>query len=176
MSIYQKRYDKLINHYKNVITEGYTERHHIIPKCMGGSNNKENLVDLPAKAHFLAHWLLIKIYPTNRRLLTAFTAFRMDKYGKRKFTAAQYAKAQQYHAELTRQQMIEFHKNNDMSGANNYFYGKKHSEESRRKMSKPCRINGIKYNSVQEGRKALKMPSSTFLRHRASGKIKFEYL
>ncbi|WP_455918642.1 NUMOD3 domain-containing DNA-binding protein [Ensifer canadensis] len=36
----------------------YYERHHIIPKCMGGSDAKSNLVLLTADEHFRAHWLL----------------------------------------------------------------------------------------------------------------------
>ena len=33
----------------------YHERHHIVPKCMGGTNDKENLIDLFAKEHYVAH-------------------------------------------------------------------------------------------------------------------------
>jgi len=39
----------------------YTERHHIIPKSFGGSNDSENLVRLSAREHFLVHWLLTKM-------------------------------------------------------------------------------------------------------------------
>ena len=41
---------------------GYYEKHHIIPKSLGGNNEKENLVKLTAREHFLCHWLLVKIY------------------------------------------------------------------------------------------------------------------
>jgi hypothetical protein len=36
----------------------YTERHHIIPKSLGGSNKKDNLVKLTAREHFICHLLL----------------------------------------------------------------------------------------------------------------------
>ena len=36
----------------------YHERHHIVPKCMDGSNDEENLIDLFAREHFEAHRLL----------------------------------------------------------------------------------------------------------------------
>ena len=39
------------------------ENHHIIPKCMAGSDDPDNLVYLTPEEHFLAHRLLIKIYP-----------------------------------------------------------------------------------------------------------------
>lgn len=42
----------------------YYESHHIIPKCMGGSDNKDNLVLLTAKEHYLIHWLLAEIHNT----------------------------------------------------------------------------------------------------------------
>lgn len=38
--------------------EEYHERHHILPKRKGGTDNKENLIDLFAKEHFIAHKLL----------------------------------------------------------------------------------------------------------------------
>jgi len=39
----------------------YTERYHIIPKSLGGNNEKHNLVRLSAREHFLVHWLLTKM-------------------------------------------------------------------------------------------------------------------
>jgi len=38
------------------------ERHHIIPKSLGGSNDKNNLVELTAREHCLVHLLLAKIH------------------------------------------------------------------------------------------------------------------
>jgi len=35
--------------------DGYTEKHHIIPKSFGGSNKQNNLVRLTPKEHFIAH-------------------------------------------------------------------------------------------------------------------------
>jgi len=68
---YSKIYDKLIEKAKNRNIEGYCERHHIIPRCMGGSDDKENLVDLTPEEHYLAHQLLVKIYPDNLKLVKA---------------------------------------------------------------------------------------------------------
>lgn len=51
--------------------DGYYEWHHIIPKCLGGSNNNDNYVLLTAREHFIAHILLHKIYPDNNGLLYA---------------------------------------------------------------------------------------------------------
>lgn len=62
---YQKIYNDLISRAqaRESLTE-YKETHHIIPRCMGGSDDKENLVELTGREHFIAHWLLCKMYDT----------------------------------------------------------------------------------------------------------------
>lgn len=52
----------------------YFERHHIIPKCLGGVNNKTNLVLLTPREHYIAHRLLCEIYPANIKLQYAMWA------------------------------------------------------------------------------------------------------
>ena len=52
--------------------EEYHERHHIVPKCLGGSNDKENLIDLYAREHFIAHQLLAKENPQELKLVQAY--------------------------------------------------------------------------------------------------------
>ncbi|MFZ4600029.1 MAG: HNH endonuclease [Terrimicrobiaceae bacterium] len=42
--------------------DGYVERHHILPRCLGGSDDSSNLVALTAREHFVAHLLLAKMY------------------------------------------------------------------------------------------------------------------
>lgn len=70
--LYKSRYDKLITAYKNNPKDGFVEKHHIIPRCMGGTDDIENLILLPTRAHFIAHYLLYKAYPENTRLAHAF--------------------------------------------------------------------------------------------------------
>ena len=72
---YQKLYDNIISKYKNnpELLKGveYFEIHHIIPKCLGGSNDESNLVSLPVREHIILHILLTKIYPDNLKILFA---------------------------------------------------------------------------------------------------------
>lgn len=68
---YQKIYDSLIERGKNRTIDGYSERHHILPRCMGGGDEKENLVDLTPEEHFLAHVLLVKLHPEQFNLILA---------------------------------------------------------------------------------------------------------
>lgn len=58
---YSKTYFAITSNAKQRITEGYTELHHIVPQSMGGNNDKENLVELSAREHFICHWLLVKM-------------------------------------------------------------------------------------------------------------------
>jgi hypothetical protein len=64
---YQKIYNDLVAKRKQFpYTDGYSERHHILPRCLGGSNDKDNLVRLSAKEHYMAHLLLCKIYENDK--------------------------------------------------------------------------------------------------------------
>jgi uncharacterized membrane protein len=70
---YQRHYDHLIEKYgtwekpKGV----YTERHRKLPGCMGGAYVKGNAFYMSARAHFVAHLLLVKIYPGEINILRA---------------------------------------------------------------------------------------------------------
>lgn len=68
---YREHYTKLIDRAKDRNIGIYTERHHITPRCMGGSDESFNLVDLTAREHFIAHLLLLKIYPKQYGLIKA---------------------------------------------------------------------------------------------------------
>lgn len=69
---YQKIYNQLIENARNRSLTGYRERHHINPRCLGGTDDLDNLVDLTAREHYLAHRLLTEIYPDNFKLKYAF--------------------------------------------------------------------------------------------------------
>lgn len=66
---YARIYDQLILRAKSRPITGYVERHHIIPRCLSGGDEPENLVPLTAREHFIAHLLLVKMYPGNMKLV-----------------------------------------------------------------------------------------------------------
>jgi hypothetical protein len=68
---YEKHYSTLIERSRNRILEGYVEKHHIVPRCLGGGDDRENIAVLTPEEHFLAHQLLVKMYPGNRDLIYA---------------------------------------------------------------------------------------------------------
>ena len=54
------------------ITDGYKERHHILPRCKGVTNDPLNLIDLTALEHVTAHRLLAQENPTDFQLVNAY--------------------------------------------------------------------------------------------------------
>lgn len=72
--IYTNLINNFVKHSKDSAREsyGYSEAHHIIPRCLGGIDEESNIVHLPAKAHFIAHYLLVKMYPDSIGLWSAF--------------------------------------------------------------------------------------------------------
>lgn len=60
---YKQHYDRLINRAKTRVLLGYFEKHHIVPRCIGGNDTPQNLVCLTPEEHYVAHQLLVKLYP-----------------------------------------------------------------------------------------------------------------
>lgn len=138
--------------------KGYCERHHIVPKCLGGTNEKDNLIDLFAKEHFEAHRLLVLEHPNNCGLQYAW--WNMCQIAGNKFqsryvpTPAEYEEARkvcaeisservsgekhpmfgQHHTKETKEKMSKSHEGKH-AGENNPMFGKKHTEEQKKMVS-----------------------------------------
>lgn len=79
----------------------YYERHHIIPRCKNGSDDEENLIDLFAREHFVAHKLLASENMDDDQLVSAYTlmAFVKDERQQRyELTPEEYEEARMAHA------------------------------------------------------------------------------
>lgn len=61
---YQRVYDQLIadRRANPPSYDEYVEVHHILPRCLGGADDVENLIRLRPEDHFFAHLLLAKIH------------------------------------------------------------------------------------------------------------------
>lgn len=72
-------YYRIITNRINDCPVGYSEKHHIIPKCLGGSNDISNIVSLTAREHFICHLLLVKITTgdDNKKMRRAVGMFKM---------------------------------------------------------------------------------------------------
>ena len=89
------------------LVEGeYYERHHAIPKCLGGKDKKT--VNLTAREHYIAHWLLTKMFKegTNKRkMLHAFNAMAMNSNGQqRNLTSSQYERVRKAYSIAVKEQ------------------------------------------------------------------------
>lgn len=105
--------------------DDYHERHHIVPKCMGGTNDEENLIDLFAREHFEAHRLLALENSDVQGLVYAW--WRMchipgSSKRRNEITSEEYEEARK--------------KNNEaLKGKNHPQYGTHRSEETKLKIS-----------------------------------------
>jgi len=122
---YQKIYNQIIERAKTRQLKGYFERHHIIPKCIGGSNNKDNLVNLTAREHFLCHLLLCEIYPDSDGLKYALYLMNI---GKQKYKKADYNISNRTYSRLKNEHSF-------LMKGNKNCVGRWQSEETRKKIS-----------------------------------------
>jgi hypothetical protein len=108
----------------------YKERHHIIPKCLGGLDNDSNLIDLYAREHYEAHRLLAIENPDSAGLIFAW--HQMSHGGgstKQRLVVSQdeYEEARVAWATFMKENWVgEGHPcygRTDMSGENNPMYG-----------------------------------------------------
>jgi len=111
---YIKLYDSIIKKAQfRAKPESYTEKHHIVPKSLGGADDDSNLVHLTAREHCLAHLLLAKIHGGKMWHAANMMTLRF------KLTSKAYAIAQKNHAKAASAQ----HK------------GKPRSEKTKQKIS-----------------------------------------
>jgi hypothetical protein len=114
---YQRIYNQIVDRAKQEERKKgngtYYESHHILPKCLGGSNKKENLVLLTGREHFLVHWMLVRIYPENKSLVHAFWAMcnRKGKGQEERYSSSSrgYAEAKLRFSELRSKTLTSFY-------------------------------------------------------------------
>ncbi len=92
----------------------YHERHHITPRCMDGTDDENNLIDLFAREHFEAHRLLALENPDNAKLVYAWWMMSTT------------IKSNQRRESITPEEYEEVKKifSQTISGKNNPMYGK----------------------------------------------------
>jgi len=118
---YKKIYDSIIEKRKlETPQDCYTEKHHIIPKSLGGDNNKDNLIILTSREHFICHYLLSKIYPKNSvewyKMNHAFMMMKCDN-----ICRGRYYNSKLYQSLRSNFSLVMSHLN---GGINNPNYGK----------------------------------------------------
>jgi len=86
----------LIDKARTRTLDGYGEWHHVIPRSLGGVNNKNNLVHLTAREHLIAHMLLPRFLVEPRKMWQALWCMVIT--GEVKVTGRLYEQARTIHA------------------------------------------------------------------------------
>lgn len=108
---YTKYYRAIINRAASISRSKkseYFEAHHIVPRSLGGKNQKTNLVLLTGREHFLCHLLLTKMFPHHsnghKRMLHAFMFLKgANSHQQRYVNSRLYENIKQDYAEIRSQ-------------------------------------------------------------------------
>lgn len=148
---------------------GYCESHHIIPSCLGGSDDQSNKVWLTAFEHLKAHLLLVKFSADEAtKHKTSHAAIRM-------LNKQHHRHERVYEEDLPDQMLIEIaqmrevaatlhakHMSVKHSGEGNPFFGRTNSEESneaRRKAMTGFQRTQKNKDACRESKKGDKNPA-----------------
>jgi len=150
---YEKNYYDYIAYVKTLNRSkddgNYYERHHIVPRSLGGSNDDDNLVLLTAREHFLAHYLLWKFRPCSQTA-HAFWCMCQWENGNRKITSSRLfeeaRKAFNVYNRLPRGPQSE----EQVKHRVELNTGKKRTEETKKKMS--AKRTAYYQNETEEAR------------------------
>lgn len=153
----------------------YTERHHVVPKSMGGDKAPGNLVALTFREHFLVHWLLTKfVNPYNRyKMLMALCRMGQNhlrperlvsgwRYARARKAARERTVSEETKEKLKASLKVRGYRPSEemkrhlskMSKGNTNWVGRKHTEESKRKMSATKKGKPASEKMVAAARKA----------------------
>lgn len=139
---YKKWYDSIIKkaqQRKNLT--GYSEKHHIIPKSLGGNNLNENLIYLTAREHFICHILLTKFCTGEYKYKMLYAANMMKMVSSNQ---ERYINSRLY--ETVKKEFGVMHSNR--------MTGRKLTDEHKAKISKAGKGRVCSKQSIEKGRKA----------------------
>lgn len=158
---YQNVYNLLIQkRIKNPLNKedfeiGSIERHHIVPKSLGGDNSSSNLVNLTVREHFVAHRLLLNIYKHdkekyNKMLFAMFAMMSLYGYVKSNSRKLVFVGGSRFYEKIRRKVQIELIKRHRLK------WGKLTVEDKNRlniKISKSLKQYYKSHRSIWCGRK-----------------------
>ena len=147
MEKYQSWYNKIIAHYAGFDKPDLCERHHIVPRSLGGSDEESNIVSVSPRVHYVLHLLLYKMTSGEDKSKMWFAVWNMSHQGKVK-TGSMY----QFIREQTTQKHSEM-----MKGKTPWNKGKKGYKlnvDRKGKVPhwtlKPIQFEGVVYPSVKD--------------------------
>lgn len=149
---YRKHYDLLISRAQSRIINGYSEKHHIIPRCMGGADEPENIVCLTAEEHYLAHQLLVKMYPKHKGIVMAANIMGTS-MNEGRLSNKQFGWIRRRMANVMTGRTLSEETRKKMSDAAK---GKKLSEETKRKISEYQRGKTVSEDTREKMKRSFK--------------------
>jgi len=188
---YQNIYNNLVQKAQSRELDGYVEKHHIVPKCMGGDNANSNIVRLSAKKHFIAHKLLVRIYPNTKGVWYALIAmgrivefksrifqserlrayemrkgFKYSEESKKKMSLAKLGKASTSPNTQFKTGLVSW--NAGKFGQEHHLFGSKRTEATRAKMSVAQKACG----NIPPSRKGVRMTEEQKAKYRFMRSVK----
>lgn len=115
---------------------GYCERHHIIPRTLGGDNSKRNIVTLTAREHYICHALLPRMCIGGKHKSSMVFAFLMMGQWESNTSKGQRYKSKVY--AITKARYVE-----SIRGTNHPLTGTSWSDERRAEHSRRLKELGI---------------------------------
>lgn len=135
---YTRWYNSIVSNRKQNLLDSsvYQEKHHIIPKSLGGSNKKENIVVLTAREHFICHRLLVKMTEGNDKVKMSY-AIRTMMIRENPYQTRYKISSKVYESIIKETKKVI---GESQKGTNNPFYGKNHSNETRSLMKEKRKL------------------------------------
>ena len=146
MNKYTCWYNSIIKNAQSRTLDSYKERHHIIPRSLGGTNDKNNLVDLTAREHFICHWLLVKMHTgeSKSKMMYALNGMKRTNQEQQRYETAITSRVYQ----KLKEEFGKIH-SQTMKGRKAHNKGKPMSEEQKAKIRATKAANPYKYTFEQ---------------------------
>ena len=96
-------YYQIVDRAQKRALEGYSEKHHIVPRSLGGNNKKDNIVSLTAREHYICHLLLTKMVVGDAKKKMTYAAWTMARTRKIKTNSRIYARLKEQATDNLRQ-------------------------------------------------------------------------
>jgi len=160
---YQKIYNQFISDRLNKVPVGYFEKHHILPKSLGGNDDKSNLIKLTAQDHYFAHELLAKIYggkmsnalwmmTTSKKYKKSRIIYEQAKKKQSLFLSKQKYRLSKSPSKETREKISKT-LTGKFCGKNSPSFQRKISDEQRKKLSEISKKRALEFGGTMTGKK-----------------------
>ena len=128
---YTRCYFNLIEKRRTINFTGYGEKHHVVPRSLGGNNEASNIVKLTAREHAICHLLLMRMTEGKAKISMIYAANMMLRL-KGKISSRSYEKVKKEFSNVRRGIKLSDETKRRIADAQR---GTKRTEETKFKMS-----------------------------------------